>query len=111
MFWPIQKWATKVYKSQSGRCPFKEWLDAVADQRALKNIGIRLERLRAGHFGDFGSLGKGVFELRIDIGPGYRIYFAQLSSETMIILYGGEKSSQKKDIQRAQTYWAETKAV
>lgn len=80
---------------------FDEWLDGLRDQRAVRKIQIRLARLEGGNFGDakfFGSVG----ELRIDYGPGYRVYFAQRGEELVILLCGGDKSTQKDDIKKAK---------
>ena len=72
-------------------------------------ILARLERLKSGNLGDCRSVGSGVFELRLDFGPGYRIYFGQVSNTIVLLLCGGDKSSQTRDIERAKTYWLEYK--
>lgn len=80
---------------------FDKWLDRLRDDRAVMRIQIRLARLEAGHFGDakfFGAVG----ELRIDYGPGYRLYFTRRGEEIVILLCGGNKDSQAKDIKRAK---------
>ena len=81
---------------------FAEWLDGLADRRALERIAQRVVRLQAGLFGDTKSVGKGVSELRIDYGPGYRLYFARKGKLLVILLCAGDKASQKRDIKRAQ---------
>jgi putative addiction module killer protein len=81
---------------------FDRWIRSVRDLRAISKIALRLERLADGNFGDFKSLGDGVYELRIDHGPGYRIYYAQRGSIIVVLLCGGDKSSQQRDIQVAK---------
>ena len=66
---------------------------------------MRLERIKLGNLGDFRSVGEGVCELRIDYGPGYRIYFGQIGNIIVIILLGGDKSTQNRDIRKAIEYW------
>ena len=68
-----------------------------------------MARLRLGNFGDSKSVGEGVLELRIDHGPGYRIYFGRDGSDVVILLLGGDKRSQSKDIETARVYWADYK--
>jgi putative addiction module killer protein len=77
---------------------FDRWMRSVRDKHAISRIVWRLERLADGNFGDFKSLGDGVYELRIDHGPGYRIYYAQRGRVIVVLLCGGDKSSQKRDI-------------
>lgn len=110
MFGFLQKRAVKSYSRPGGQCPFKEWIESLRDRKAVRKIGIQLDRMRLGHFGDCRSVGKGVFESRIHYGPGYRLYFGIVASE-IIILYGGDKSTQDKDIKKAQTYWVEAKEI
>jgi putative addiction module killer protein len=98
-----------TYVTQSGFCPFDEWLGDLRDNRAVAQIQRRLSRVQLGNFGDAKSVGSGVLELRIDVGPGYRVYFAQEGAEIVILLCGGDKSSQSKDIQLAHEYWADCK--
>ncbi len=68
-------------------------------------IDNRLRRIRLGNFGDCRSVGEGVCELRIDYGSGYRIYFGQIGTTIVLLLYGGDKSTQAQDIRKAQEYW------
>ena len=80
---------------------FIQWLDDLADIRARARVQARIERLAAGNPGDVGSVGEGVSELRINYGPGYRVYFKKRGRELIILLAGGNKSTQAKDIKAA----------
>ncbi|WP_137154454.1 type II toxin-antitoxin system RelE/ParE family toxin [Rhizobium sp. FKL33] len=77
---------------------FDRSLRSVRDLRAISKIALRLERLADGNFGDFKTLGDSVYEMRIDHGPGYRIYYAQRGRTIVVLLCGGDKSSQTRDI-------------
>jgi putative addiction module killer protein len=80
---------------------FAEWLDGLHDMRARARVLARIERLAAGNAGDIKPVGRGVSELRIDYGPGYRVYFAARGGEVVVLLAGGDKSTQAKDIRIA----------
>jgi len=80
---------------------FAKWIDGLRDIRARARILVRIERLAAGNPGDVRPVGEGVSELRIDYGPGYRVYYKQYGSTLVILLAGGDKSSQAKDIKTA----------
>ncbi len=82
---------------------FREWLDGLADKKAAARIAQRIVRLQAGLLGDVKTVGGGVMELRVDTGPGYRVYFVQRGRVLIVLLCGGDKKSQKRDIERAQT--------
>jgi len=77
------------------------------DRRVVARIDARVTRLQIGNPGDYKSLGGGVYELRIDLGPGYRIYFAFSERQIVLLLCGGDKSTQTSDIQTAIKYWKE----
>jgi putative addiction module killer protein len=81
---------------------FQQWLDELRDLRAQIAIARRITRIEAGNFGDAKAVGEGVSELRIDVGPGYRVYFVRRGRKLVILLAGGKKSSQASDIQRAK---------
>lgn len=81
---------------------FAQWLDSLRDRAAVARINIRLRRLSLGNPGDVRPVGAGVSELRIDYGPGYRIYFIHRGPETVVLLCGGDKSTQDRDIGRAK---------
>ncbi|MEY3758694.1 MAG: hypothetical protein RIR39_185 [Pseudomonadota bacterium] len=81
---------------------FVQWLDELRDIRARARVQARIERLAAGNPGDVKPVGDGVSELRIDYGPGYRVYFTRRGNEVVILLAGGDKSTQDTDIKTAQ---------
>ena len=80
---------------------FSRWLDGLADVRARARVQVRIERLAGGNAGDVKPVGEGVSELRIDYGPGYRVYFTKRGDELLILLAGGSKRSQAADIKTA----------
>lgn len=82
---------------------FAKWVRKLADRKARLIIDARIERLKVGNFGDAKSLGGGLSELRIAFGPGYRIYFTVEDGRVVILLAGGDKSSQSRDIAKART--------
>jgi len=93
------------YLTESNRDPYQEWLDGLKDIRARVAIQRRIDRLVSDNFGDHKFCRDGVWELRIDTGPGYRIYYAQTNQMIVLLLCGGDKRSQKSDIDRAVKYW------
>lgn len=97
------------YLTQKGEKPLKEWLDGMKDIAARNKIRIRLDRVRLGSLGDHHHVEKGVYELRVDYGPGYRVYYALKEKTIILLLIGGDKSSQGKDIGLATTYWEDYK--
>lgn len=80
---------------------FSKWLNALRNLRAKLAIARRIDRAQFGNLGDFKPVGEGVFEMRIDVGPGYRVYYVVRNGEFIILLAGGDKSTQQVDIQRA----------
>jgi putative addiction module killer protein len=80
---------------------FAKWIDGLQDIRARAHILVRIERLAAGNPGDVKPIGEGVSEMRIDYGPGYRVYFKKIGKQVVILLAGGNKSSQSRDIKTA----------
>lgn len=95
------------YRSAAGGEPFTEWLTGLRDRTARARILARLERLEAGNFGDVKSLRDGVNEMRIDWGPGYRVYFGRDGQTVVILLCGGDKRRQDADIRKAVELWQE----
>lgn len=80
---------------------FTKWIDGLLDIRARARILVRIERLKAGNPGDVKPVGEGISELRIDYGPGYRVYFKSIGHKMIILLAGGDKKPQPKDIKTA----------
>ena len=98
-----------IYETRTGKVPFKEWIEALRDKKGCTVIEARLDRLERGNAGMCQSVGNGVYELKIHFGPGYRIYFGQDGKVLIILLCGGDKKSQEKDIQNAKEYWIDYK--
>ena len=94
-----------VYERADGTRPFDEWMIELRDRRAIARIDARVTRLQGGNPGDYKSVGEGVYELRIDYGPGYRLYFAFAGNHLILLLLGGDKRSQQTDIANAIKYW------
>ena len=92
------------YVSPSGKDIFDDWLMQLRDARAQAKIAVRINRLAAGNFGDCKPLREGLCELRIDWGPGYRVYYALVEKECVLLLCGGDKRKQSSDIARALEY-------
>ena len=95
------------YLTTAGRNVFSEWLAELADRSAKARIADRIDRLSQGNPGDCKMLGGGLFELRINWGPGYRVYFKQTDKAVVLLLCGGDKSTQARDIKRAKEIAAE----
>jgi putative addiction module killer protein len=92
------------YVNRAGKDVFDDWLTHLADTRTQAKIASRINRLAAGNFGDCKPLRQGVSELRIDWGPGYRVYYAMIGRECVVLLCGGDKRRQSSDIERALQY-------
>lgn len=89
---------------------FDAWLRALRDLQGRARIDMRIKRLVNGNPGDVRPVGKGVSELRIDVGPGYRVYYATRGAELILLLAGGDKSTQARDIEAALALWEDWKA-
>jgi putative addiction module killer protein len=98
-----------MYVTEEGETPFENWLSALKDRKGRARVDVRLARVRLGNLGDHRTVGQGVSELRVDYGPGYRVYFGQVGTRVILLLCGGDKTSQQADIRRAQQYWADYK--
>ncbi|MEA5496018.1 type II toxin-antitoxin system RelE/ParE family toxin [Limnoraphis robusta Tam1] len=98
------------YIKVDGKIPFSEWIDSLQDRKARLKIKLRLDRVEEGNLGDYRSVGEGVFELRLNYGPGYRIYFGQVGLTIILLLCGGDKKTQVTDIQTAKKYWRDYNA-
>lgn len=98
----------EIFETTNGKVPFLTWQDKLS-QRTRDLVTARLARLRLGNFGDAKALhgAKGIYELRIHDGPGYRVYFGKSGDKIIILLCGGDKGSQERDIDRAKKYWNE----
>ena len=97
------------YQREDGSEPFSEWLEALRDKVAQARIRLRLRQVQAGNLGDVKPVGGGVSEFRIHVGPGYRVYCGRHGKAIVILLWGGDKSSQTADIRRAEQLWTEWK--
>ncbi|NJL11340.1 MAG: type II toxin-antitoxin system RelE/ParE family toxin [Calothrix sp. SM1_7_51] len=97
----------KEYQTADGQNPFAQWIDSLRDRKARAKIRNRLTRVEAGNLGNYRSVGEGVCELKINFGPGYRVYFGQVESTIILLLCGGDKSTQEEDILQAKEYWRE----
>ena len=95
------------YLTEDGRNPFREWLLSLRDAPMRARVRVRLNRVRLGNFGDSRGVGGGVSELRLHLGPGYRVYYGRRGDVLVILLCGGDKGTQARDIQRAQAYWTD----
>jgi putative addiction module killer protein len=93
------------YRNPKGNNVFRQWLFSIADKKSREIIDSRILRLKTGNLGDFKNLGSGIYELRIDFGGGFRLYFGQIDSETLILLSGGRKKSQSSDILKSYELW------
>ena len=89
---------------------YTDWFGSLRDQRARQKVAARIRRVESGNFGDWKAVGENVIELRIDYGPGYRIYLGRDGDEVVVLLVGGDKGRQARDINTAKEYWADYKA-
>ena len=97
------------YQTAAGEKPFVQWLAGLTDRQARVRIEARLARVAAGNLGDVEPVGEGVLELRIDWGPGYRVYFSRVGQVIVLLLCGGDKRTQQRDIKYAKTYFEDYK--
>lgn len=95
----------KLLATDEGKIPFLEWYSSLRDKVTKLRIRGRLDRLELCNFGDTQSVGEGVYELRLHFGSGYRVYFARVEDYLVILIGGGDKSSQQRDITKAQEIW------
>src|SRR5438045_3447802 len=96
----------RQYITAYGRQPFREWLDSL-DASVRARIQVRVLRFEEGNLGDHKSVGGGVWEARLPFGSGYRVYFGRDGDELILLLVGGDKTSQRRDIELAKRYWGE----
>lgn len=93
------------YLTVSGRDPYQDWLDKLKDVQARIKVQRRVDRVVTGNFGDHKFARDGVWELRVDVGPGYRVYYAQAGQTIVLLLCGGDKRTQDADIDKAVKFW------
>ncbi len=93
------------YIASDGKSPYDQWFYSLRDINAQAKIISRLNRIADGNLGDYRSVGEGVYELKINYGPGYRIYFGQIGMTIVLLICGGDKSTQDRDIRQAKEYW------
>jgi putative addiction module killer protein len=106
---PIAR-SAKNYRNAADKSPFREWITRRVDGDIRNRINTRIRRIEvSGHYGDCESVGDGVFELKLDIGPGYRVYFG-IDGNEIILLGGGDKSTQASDIRKAKECWEDYNA-
>lgn len=96
-----------IFEDSAGNRPFADWLENLDSSNTRARIEQRLLRVALGNYGDYKHLQDGVHELRFTFGAGYRVYFGEEGDKIVILLYGGDKSTQKRDIKKAITYWQE----
>ena len=99
----------REYLLPNGRSPFGDWLLSLKDGKTRARIRVRLDRLKLGNPGDCKSVNEGVQELRLDFGPGYRVYFGQDGESLILLLCGGTKRTQRSDITLAHEHWRDYK--
>ncbi|MCX7544490.1 type II toxin-antitoxin system RelE/ParE family toxin [Marinicella gelatinilytica] len=97
------------YEDVQGNSPYADWLNGLVDNKAIAKIIIQVDRMELGLFGDSEPIGNGLSELRIHYGPGYRVYYGRTGENIYLLLCGGDKSSQKKDIKKAKVFWQDHK--
>ena len=100
----------EFYVTAKERVPVAEWLDSLKDEKGRAQIKKRLRRAELGNLGEYSFVGRGVYEMKIHIGPGYRIYFGMEGTSLILLLCGGDKSSPSQDIKLAQKFWVEWKS-
>lgn len=96
-----------IYEDATGHKPFTEWLEGLRDRKGRERIMARIARLTQGNYGDCEPVGEGVSELRMFFGPGYRVYIGETGNQIVVLLCGGDKSTQSHDIITAKAYWKE----
>lgn len=100
------KFTIAIFEDKSGKYPYDLWLEEL-DQKTAARIEARISRFKSGNFGDHKSVGESVWEARLFFGPGYRVYFAKEAGFIVLLLCGGDKSTQNRDIKEAQNYLKE----
>jgi len=98
-----------IYENIDGLAPYLQWLDRLRDVQTAAKIEVMVRRIRLGNLGHWEAVGEGVGELKIDYGPGYRVYFGRIGSTIIVLLCGGDKKTQRKDIVKAKELWLDFK--
>ena len=98
-------YTVEIYQNKQGQRPFEAWVNRLRERRAQAAIDNRIRRLSLGNLGDYRLIDEGIGELKIDIGPGYRVYFRRIGQQIILLLCGGDERSQRRDIERAKQYW------
>lgn len=101
----IKQKQLEIYETEEGKMPFIDWLESLKDKTIRYRIKERLDRVSLGNLGDYKPIKKGVSELRLNFGSGYRIYDAEEGDKIILLLCGGNKSTQSSDIKKAIAYW------
>ena len=109
MIQTIQTKQIIIYTDENGSEPFRNWIDDLKDKKNQQRIRARIRRLGEGLYGDCDSVGEGVSELRMFFGPGYRVYYGEDADNIVVLLCGGDKDSQSRDIKNAKEYWKDYK--
>jgi len=102
-----ERYAIEHYLTEAGEDLFSNWFDALRDIKAKARIAVRIDRVKLGNFGDHKFLEDGVWELRIDYGPGYRVYYCFDGRVIVLLLCGGDKRTQNADLAKAKTFKAD----
>jgi len=95
----------KIYITSTGKQPFVEWLESLKDKTIRYRIKERLDKVALGNMGDSKSVGNGVMEFRFNFGSGYRIYYGEEDNQIVLLLCGGDKATQHRDIKKAHSFW------
>ena len=99
----------RLLETDEGNVPFEKWYFSLKDKKTKVRIRRRLDRLELGNLGDTEPVGEGIYELRLHFGAGYRIYFVKVKNTIIVLLGGGDKSTQQKDINNAKKLWRKYK--
>jgi len=97
------EYVIEVYENAAGKIPFNNWLDDL-DVQLRQKIRMKIQRLGLGNFGHCEPVGQNLFELKIDLGPGFRVYFSKIAEKTLLVLWAGTKRHQQRDIEKAKEY-------
>lgn len=99
----------RIYRLPNGKYPFTEWAEDLRDETFRGLLAARLDRVRLGNLGDYKPLSSDLYELRFHRSPGYRVYFGDSKNGAVVLLLGGTKNNQDRDIEKARKYWEEFK--